>query len=154
MKNKKKKVTKALAKQIAAQFFGRKVKLVEDIDPDKRRIFYDDGYIFENGEVMLSVFPYFGGEGKEECPVAHVFINHSCAGSLSYVDGKFDFELSLHNDCEELSDALYELKGLLEEAIDENKINPNFDWDDRWIVKDKSKLLKALQVLKKAEHLL
>lgn len=31
-----KKVTKKLAKEIATKFFGRTVKLVEDIDPTKR----------------------------------------------------------------------------------------------------------------------
>lgn len=154
MKNKKKKVTKSLAKEIAAKFFGRTVKSVEDVDPEKRRIFYNDGYIFENGEVMLNVFPYFGGEGKDECPVAQVFINHDCAGRLKYIDGVFEYENALHNEYEELQNILYTLKGLIDDAVDEGHIHLNFDTDDRWIIKDKSKLLKALQVLKKAEDLL
>lgn len=40
------------------------------------------------------------------------------------------------------------------ELIDEEKIDTTFDWNDRWIIKDKSKLLKALKALKEAEHLL
>ena len=59
-----KKVTKKLAKEIATKFFGKAVKLVEDIDPTKRRVIYNDGYLFENGAVQLNVFPCFGGKGK------------------------------------------------------------------------------------------
>ena len=59
-----KKVTKKLAKEIATKFFGKAVKLVEDIDPTKQRVFYNDGYLFENGAVQLNVFPCFGGKGK------------------------------------------------------------------------------------------
>ena len=43
-----KKVTKKLAKEIATKFFGKAVKLVEDIDPTKQRVFYNDGYLFSN----------------------------------------------------------------------------------------------------------
>lgn len=38
-----KKVTKKLAKEIATKFFGKAVKLVEDIDPTKQRVFFNDG---------------------------------------------------------------------------------------------------------------
>lgn len=62
MKNKKKKVTKSLAKAMAAKFFGRTVKSVEDVDPDKWHIFYNDGYIFERS--YQSLHNGLGGEVK------------------------------------------------------------------------------------------
>ncbi len=65
MKNQLKKVSKSLAKEIAVKFFGRAVKIVEDVDPTRRRVFYGDGYIFKSGAVMIDIFPYFGGAGKD-----------------------------------------------------------------------------------------
>ena len=120
--------------------------MVEDIDPTKRCVFYNDGYLFENGAVQLNVFPCFGGKGKgfdypNEYPCGQVLVNRVVTCHLRYVD-------------EELRNALFTIHGLLEDAIDESKININFDWEDKWIVKDKSKLLKALKALKDAEHLL
>lgn len=154
-----KKVTKKLAKEIATKFFGRNVKLVEDIGPTKQRVFYSDGYLFECGAVQLNVFPCFGGKGKgfdypNEYPYGQVFVQNCCICGLKYVDGEFETENCIHNEYEELRNALFTIHGLLGDALDESKININFDWDDRWIVKDKSKLLKALKVLKDAEHLL
>lgn len=151
--NTKKKVTKTLAKEIAAKFFGKAVKPVEDIDPTKRRVFYDDGYIFKSGAVMLTIFPYYGGEGKDfnypnEYPFGHIDVNNECFGFLKYVDGEIETENSLYNEYEELRDALLYIQGLLGDAVDESKINVNFDWDDRWIVKDKAKLLKILKLVK------
>lgn len=154
-----KKVTKKLAKEIATKFFGRAVKLVEDIEPTKQRVIYNDGYLFENGAVHLNVFPCFGGKGKgfdypNEYPCGQVLVNSVVMCYLKYVDGELETENYIHNEYEELRNALFTVHGLLVDAIDESKININFDWDDKWIVKDKSKLLKALKALKDAEHLL
>ena len=154
-----KKVTKKLAKEIATKFFGRPVKLVEDIDPTKQRVFYNDDYLFENGVVQLNVFPTYGGKGKgfdypNEYPCGQVIVNRVVTCCLKYADGKIETENCIHNEYEELRNALFTIHGLLGDAIDESKINISFDWDDKWIVKDKSKLLKALKALKETEHLL
>lgn len=90
-----KKVTKKLAKEIATKFFGKAVKLVEDIDPTKQRVFYNDGYLFENGAVQLNVFPCFGGKGKgfeypNEYPCGQVLVNRVVTCHLRYVDGEFE----------------------------------------------------------------
>ena len=53
-----------------------------------------------------------------------------------------------------MRNVLFTIHGLIGDAIDEEKIDTTFDWNDRWIVKDKSKLLKALKALKDTEHLL
>lgn len=153
-----KKVTKKLAKEIATKFFGKAVKLVEDIDPTKQRVFYNDGYLFENGVVQLNVFPCFGGKGKgfeypNEYPCGQVLVNRVVTCHLRYVDGEFETENCIHNEYEELRNVLFTIHGLIGDAIDEEKIDTTFDWNDRWIVKDKSKLLKALKALKDTEHL-
>lgn len=154
-----KKITKKLAKEIATKFFGRTVKLVEDIDPTKQRVFYNDGYLFENGVVQLNLFPNYGGKGKgfdypNEYPCGQVLVDRVVTCYLKYVDGEFETENCIHNEYEELRNALFTLSGLLDDAIDKEKIDLSFDWNDKWIIKDKSKLLKALEQLKDVEHLL
>lgn len=156
MKDTKKKVTKALAKEIAAKFFGRTVKLVEDVNPTKRRVFYNDGYVFESGAVLLTIFPYYNGAGKDfeypnEYPYGQVFVQNCCICGLKYVDGTLETENCLKNEHEELRDTLRNISGLLEDAIDESKIVNNSDFLDRWIVKDKAKLLKILKLSKAIE---
>lgn len=151
-----KKVTKALAKEIAAKFFGRTVKLVEDVNPTKHHVFYGDGYVFESGAVLLTIFPYYGGDGKDfeypnEYPYGQVFVQNCCICSVKYVDGTVETENSLHNEYEELRDTLRAISGLLEDAIDEGKIFLSFNTEDRWIVKDKAKLLKILKLSKAIE---
>lgn len=160
MKDTRKKVTKALAKEIAAKFFGRTVKLVEDVDPTRRRVFYGDGYVFDDGLVRLVVFPYFGGKSEDfgypnnKYPYGQVFINNDCSRVLQYVDGKFETENCIWNEYEELRNALFTIRGLLEEAIDEKKINTGFALDDKWIVKDKAKLLQILKIVNDMEEYL
>lgn len=156
MKDTKKKVTKALAKEIAAKFFGKTVKLVEDVNPTKRRVFYNDGYVFVSGAVLLDIFPYYGGEGKDfeypnAYPYGQVFVQNCCICSLKYVDGTFETENSLYSQYEEVRDALCNISGWLEDAIEESKIDINSDFTDRWIVKDKAKLLKILKLSKAIE---
>lgn len=157
MKNQLKKVSKSLAKEIAAKFFGRTVKLVVDVHPDKRRIFYDDGYVFDDGLVRLVVFPYFGGKNEvfgypnNKYPYGQVFIANDCTRVFQYVEGKFETENCIWNEYEELRNALYTIRGLLEDAIDEKKINAMFASDDKWIVKDKAKLLNILKIVKDME---
>lgn len=156
MKDTKKKVTKALAREIAAKFFGRTVKLVEDVDPTKRRVFYSDGYIFKSGAVMLDIFPYYSGAGKDfeypnEYPYGQIVVQGCCIGDFKYVDGEFETENILHNEYEELRDTLRDISGLLEDTIDENKIDKNSDFLDKWIVKDKTKLLRILKLSKAIE---
>lgn len=160
MKDTRKKVTKTLAKEIAAKFFGRSVKLVEDVHPEKRRIFYGEGYVFDDGLVRLVVFPYFGGQSKDfgypnnKYPYGQVFIDNECTRIIQYVDGKFETENCIYNENEELRNALFTIRGLLEEAIDEKKIVFGSDWGDKWIVKDKAKLLNILKIVKDMEEYL
>ncbi len=59
--------------------------------------------------------------------------------------------MNILNEHEELRDTLRDISGLLEDAIYESKINTTFDWDDKWIVKDKAKLLKILKLSKAIE---
>ncbi len=151
-----KKVTKTLAKEIAAKFFGRTVKLAEDVNPTKHRVFYNDGYVFVNGAVLLTIFPYYGGTGKDfeypnEYPYGQVFVQNCCICGLKYVDGTFETENSLHTQYEECRDALRAISGWLEDAIDEEKIHLSFNSEDRWIVKDKAKLLKIIKLSKEIE---
>jgi len=138
MKDKLKKVTKALAKEIAAKFFGRTVKLVEGTDE----------YLFESGKVKLYVFPYFAIAGNA---YANVIINGSVECNLIYDNGEIETENVLINESIELKNDLFTLKGYLEDAIDESKIDVNSNFLDKHIVKDKAKLLTALKILKDAE---
>lgn len=154
-----KKVTKKLAKEIATKFFGRNVQLVEGIDEQQQRGFYGEGYLFESGAVQLNVFPYYEGSGKDfnypnKYPFAQIIIDHSVTHSAKYIDGQFETENGLANDYDELRNEFFTLKGYLEDAINESKIDANSDFLDRYIVKDKSKLLKAFKILKDAEKLL
>lgn len=154
-----KKVTKKLAKEIATKFFGRNMQLVEDVDEQQQHGFYGEGYIFESGAVQLNVFPYFDGAGKDfnypnKYPFAQIIIDHWVTHSIKYIDGQFETENSLVNDYDELRNEFFTLKGYLEDAIDESKIDANSDFLDKHIVKDKAKLLTALKILKDAEKLL
>ena len=154
MKDTKKKVTKALAKEIAAKFFGKTVKLDEDVDPTTRRVFHGDGYIFKSGAVMLDIFPYFGGAGKDfeypnEYPYGQIFVQNCCIGDFKYVDGEFETENSLHNEYEELRDALRDISGLLEDAIDETQINYSYALN---VIKNVKKLLEILAISKRIEE--
>lgn len=142
MKDKLKKVTKTLAKEIATKFFGRAVNPVEDIGV---------GHLFKCGAIKIEVFPYFGGAGKDfrypnEYPYGQVFVQGHCICDFKYVDGGIETENSLHNEYEELREALLDIQSLLEVAIDAEKINVKSDFLDRWIVKDKAKLLKIVKL--------
>lgn len=165
MKDTKKKVTKALAREIAAKFFGRTAKSVEEVNPGVAYEFDDgaevvsigDMYIFDNGLVRLCVSLYFGGQSEDvgytnKYPYGFVCINHICTCIFQYVDGEFEVENSLVNEYEELWDSLCTIRGLLEKAIDEKKINTEFTSDDKWIIKDKAKLLQVLEMVKDIEE--
>lgn len=157
MKNQLKKVTKTLAKEIAAKFFGRTVKLVEDVDPTRRRVFYGDGYVFDDGLVRLVVFPYFGGQSEgfvypnNKYPYGQVCINSDCTSEFLYIDGKFETQNILTEEHDAFKNALNHICEFFEDAIDETKLNTGFASDDKYIVKNKAILSQILTILKVVE---
>lgn len=82
MRRIEKKVTKKLAMEIAAKFFGRTIQPKDQ----------DNGYVFVEGLIKLEVFPYYQAVSEsvlsKEYPYGQVFINAECCYAYFYINEK------------------------------------------------------------------
>ncbi|MGN0813188.1 MAG: hypothetical protein ACI4MQ_06755 [Candidatus Coproplasma sp.] len=82
MRRIEKKVTKKLAMEIAAQFFGRTVQPKDQ----------GNGFVFTEGLIRFEVFPYYVAVSEsvlsEEYPYGQVCINAECCYAYFYINGK------------------------------------------------------------------
>ncbi|MGN0823730.1 MAG: hypothetical protein ACI4MB_01525 [Candidatus Coproplasma sp.] len=82
MRQIEKKVTKKLAMEIAAKFYGRTVQ------PKDQNF----GYVFIEGLIKLEVFQYYQDVSEsvlsEKYPYCHAYINSENVYSFFYIEGK------------------------------------------------------------------
>ena len=141
MKNPIKKVTKAMAKEIACQFFGHnKAEMINEPQDEPTRFLYD--YVFESGKTRVAIEPEWNTRERHS-PYITISVQddneeneYKLVGDAEFIDSELKTK-PYFVDCREL---LENLVFCLENAVEDGA------------VRDKGYLMNALNFAKKAKE--